>query len=465
MTQDSIAVRRSHRRDRLPWLQLLGASAVLAGLAACAGPETPQMPATQEAAQYREHARNYYQPPGPAWDPWGPYVTEAAQRFDVPENWIRAVMHQESGGQEFAVSAPGAMGLMQVMPFTYDLMRQQYNLGDDAYDPHNNILAGVAYIRQMYDIYGSPGFLAAYNAGPGRLDDFLTRNRALPAETRHYVAMIGPQLAFDSPRNRSEADMMAMNHATADYRMARNQHAPADPALSRSVELAWARRGGGSSEQGEEVAEAAPSIRQTSSPVATSVANAWARRGVAAAPVQVADATPTRVTEQFAPAPTPVQAPVRPVEIVAPTQPAMQLAEARMVSRPSAELADSVAEAPDTIPARAGRHARFRLVNSAMAETMPWHSPGARGAATAGNWAIQVGAFGSAGAANEAAGSARAHAGNLLDHAHAEVASIHERHGKLFRARLTGLSRAAAEQACGHMRRGACIVVSPDGEG
>ena len=462
MTQDSNAVRISHRRDRFPFARLLGAAAVLAGLAACAGPETPQMPATQEAAQYREHARNYYQPPGPAWDPWGPYISEAAQRFDVPENWIRAVMHQESGGQEFAVSAPGAMGLMQVMPFTYDLMRQQYDLGDDAYDPHNNILAGVAYIRQMYDIYGSPGFLAAYNAGPGRLDDFLTRNRALPAETRHYVAMIGPRLAFDSPRNRSQADMMAMNHATADYREARNQHAPADPALSHTVELAWARRGGGSNtEQGEEVAEAAPPVTHTSSPVAASVRNAWAARGVVA-PVQ--PQAPVQVAESFTPAPTPAQAPVRPVEIVAPTQPAVQLADARMVSRPSAELADSVAEAPDTLPARAGRHLRFRLVNAAMAETMPWHSPGARGATTAGNWAIQVGAFGSAGAANEATGSARAHAGNLLDHAHAEVASIHERHGKLFRARLTGLSRAAAEQACEHMRRGACIVVSPDGE-
>ena len=458
MTQDSNAVRIAHRRDRFPFARLLGAAAVLVGLAACAGPETPQMPATQEAAQYREHARNYYQPPGPAWDPWGPYITEAAQRFDVPENWVRAVIHQESGGQEFAVSAPGAMGLMQVMPFTYDLMREQYSLGEDAYDPHNNILAGVAYIRQMYDIYGSPGFLAAYNAGPGRLDDFLTRNRPLPAETRHYVAVIGPQLAFDSPRNRSEADMMAMNHASADYRMARNQRAPTDPALSRSVELAWARRGGGTSEQGEEVAEATPPVMHTSSPVAASVRNAWAQRGVVApAPVQVAEA--------FTPAPTPVQAPVRPVEIVAPTVPAIQLAEARMVSRPSAELADSVAEAPDAMPARAGHPLRFRLVNSAMAETMPWHSAGARGAATAGNWAIQVGAFGSAGAANEAAGSARAHAGNLLDHAHAEVASIHERHGKLFRARLTGLSRAAAVQACEHMRRGACIVVSPDGDG
>ena len=440
---------------------MCGAACTLAGLAACAGPG-PQIPATQEAAQYREHARNYYRPPGPAWDPWGPYITEAAQRFDVPENWVRAVMHQESGGQEFVVSQKAAMGLMQVMPFTYDLMRDQYGLGDDPYDPHNNILAGVAYIRQMYDIYGSPGFLAAYNAGPGRLDDFLTRNRPLPAETRQYVAIIGPQIAFDSPRSRSDADMMAMNHATADYRFSRNERAPNNPGLTRSVELAWARRDGGASETGEEVAEAAPApVAASVRPNASAVRNAWAQRGVVSAPVEVAQASPAR--ETFAPIPTPQAASLRPVEMVAPTAPAIRLADARIVSRPGAELSDSVAEAPEAVPVGTGRRTRFRLVNAAMAETMPWRAPGARGAATAGNWAIQVGAFNSAGAANEAAGSARAHAG--LGHARSEVAPVRERRGELYRARLTGLSRAAAEQACEHLHGRACIVVSPAGEG
>ena len=64
------------------------------------------------------------------------------------------------------------MGLMQVMPGTYEGLRQRYGLGDDPYDPHDNILAGTAYLKEMYDRFGSPGFLAAYNAGPGRVDDF-----------------------------------------------------------------------------------------------------------------------------------------------------------------------------------------------------------------------------------------------------------------------------------------------------
>ena len=54
------------------------------------------------------------------------------------------------------------MGLMQVMPRTYDMLRQRYGLGGDPYEPHDNIMAGTAYIREMYDRYGSPGV-------PGRL--------------------------------------------------------------------------------------------------------------------------------------------------------------------------------------------------------------------------------------------------------------------------------------------------------
>ena len=90
-------------------------------------------------------------------------------------------------------------------------MRDRYNLGDDPFDPHDNIMAGVAYMREMYDIYGSPGFLAAYNAGPHRLDDYLANIRPLPDETRRYVAMIGPNMRGVYPNNRSPAEQYAMN--------------------------------------------------------------------------------------------------------------------------------------------------------------------------------------------------------------------------------------------------------------
>jgi len=167
---------------------------------------------------HAQHARSHgnYTPPGPPEDPWGPYIREASARFDVPDKWIRSLMRVESGGRLYQngnliTSGAGAMGLMQVMPGTYDELRDRHNLGDDPFDPHDNIMAGVAYMREMYDIYGAPGFLAAYNAGPARLDDYLANNRPLPDETRRYVAMIGPNLQGARPNNPSPAESYAMN--------------------------------------------------------------------------------------------------------------------------------------------------------------------------------------------------------------------------------------------------------------
>ena len=163
--------------------------------------------------------RTDYPQPGPWGDPWRPYIREAADRFDVPERWVRAVMRRESGGHEYRhgraiVSRAGAMGLMQLMPQTYAEMQAQYGLGGDPFEPHDNIFAGTAYIRLLYARYGSPAFLAAYNAGPQRLDDFLGSGRRLPNETVDYVAAVAPDLGritFDpSPaqdRVRLAADM------------------------------------------------------------------------------------------------------------------------------------------------------------------------------------------------------------------------------------------------------------------
>ncbi|ODU18113.1 MAG: lytic transglycosylase [Sphingomonas sp. SCN 67-18] len=126
-------------------------------------------------------------------DPYAVFVTEAAQRFGIPEAWIRAVMRVESRGDVRAVSPKGAMGLMQIMPDTWASLRARHGLGPNPYDPRDNILAGAAYLREMHDRYGSPGFLAAYNAGPGRYEEYLA-GRPLPAETRAYVAMLAPVL-------------------------------------------------------------------------------------------------------------------------------------------------------------------------------------------------------------------------------------------------------------------------------
>jgi hypothetical protein len=125
------------------------------------------------------------------------FVAEAALRFGIPTSWITAVMQAESRGVVRAVSPKGAMGLMQIMPDTWSGLRSRYGLGPNPFDPHDNIVAGAAYLRELHDRYGTAGFLAAYNAGPRRYEDHLTSGRPLPAETQAYVSALAPLLRED----------------------------------------------------------------------------------------------------------------------------------------------------------------------------------------------------------------------------------------------------------------------------
>lgn len=147
---------------------------------------------TSAAAAKAQDAPSAMQTTG---DPLAAHVTEAAQRFSMPEHWIRAVMRAESAGDRFAISSAGAIGLMQVMPDTWAELRLRYGLGSDPFVPRDNILAGTAYLREMLDRYGNIGaMLAAYNAGPARYDEYVSTGRTLPAETRAYVAALAPLL-------------------------------------------------------------------------------------------------------------------------------------------------------------------------------------------------------------------------------------------------------------------------------
>jgi hypothetical protein len=126
------------------------------------------------------------------------FINEASQRFAIAPNWIRSVQSIESAGDVHARSPKGAMGLMQIMPATWAELRKRYNLGNDPYDPHDNILAGTAYLRELLDRYGSPGVFAAYNAGPSRYEEHLA-DGSLPDETRAYVVKLANLLAIELP--------------------------------------------------------------------------------------------------------------------------------------------------------------------------------------------------------------------------------------------------------------------------
>jgi soluble lytic murein transglycosylase-like protein len=154
--------------------------------------------------------------PAEASAPFAAFVAEASQRFGIPAAWIRALMRIESSNDVRAVSPKGAMGLMQLMPDTWAYLRARYRLGSDPFDPRENIIAGTAYMRELYDRYGAPGFLSAYNAGPGRYDEFLASGRPLPAETRAYVAQLAPLVGGEaSPAvvAVAAADPLAWTHA------------------------------------------------------------------------------------------------------------------------------------------------------------------------------------------------------------------------------------------------------------
>ena len=152
-------------------------------------------------------------------DRWQPFISEASKRFAVPEKWIRAVIRVESGGRTFLFGKPitsgaGAMGLMQLMRDTYDEISTRNGLGADPYNARDNILAGTAYLRELYTKYGYPHLFAAYNAGPGRLEDHLYKGQALPAETRVYV-----RLATDGavPASFGEAKVAARKNPKAKH--------------------------------------------------------------------------------------------------------------------------------------------------------------------------------------------------------------------------------------------------------
>jgi soluble lytic murein transglycosylase-like protein len=158
-------------------------------------------------------------------DRWQPMIAEASLRFGIPTPWIERVIRAESGGNTMlhgrpTVSRVGALGLMQLMPATWAEMRFGQALGLDPHDPHDNIIAGTAYLRAMYDRFGYPGLFAAYNAGPGRYAAYLRGAGTLPGETRAYLAEVAGDRAV-VPKNEQPTPvntLFAVRNDRADSR-------------------------------------------------------------------------------------------------------------------------------------------------------------------------------------------------------------------------------------------------------
>ncbi len=457
-----------------------------------------------------EAPEHYYPPPGPPDDPWGPYIREAAARYAVPEQWVRAVMQQESGGQEQAVSPVGAMGLMQVMPETYQGLQARYGLGDDPYDPHNNILAGTAYIREMYERFGSPGFLAGYNAGPDRVDLYLAGSSDLPDETVNYLAAVTPNLGDAVPLSgplalyasarpsraiRAGANVASLaagcdlnraydpNHPCSSLEQAAVAPAPYQPVFAEQT-------GAGGCNL---------NIAYDPSRPCTSLGQA----AVAAAPPQpafvqqaAAPATPQPALEQQAAVSPPPQPAFVQQAAPATPQPALaQQAAGSALPQPTARtrlaFADgcdpdiafdpdrpchtesaagggmSPAEAalPATMPTTLARYQPSPLLPSRP--SLASAPPGAAGshllAIPDRDWAIQVGAFANPNLARAVAENARTQAPGQLRSAALALPPTPGGGSVLYRARLVNLSASAASDACWQLnqRQLPCVVVQP----
>ncbi|HWK46058.1 MAG TPA: transglycosylase SLT domain-containing protein [Stellaceae bacterium] len=229
---------------------------------------------------------------------------EASNRFSIPDRWIREVMRRESGGQQYingrlTTSGAGAIGLMQVMPSTYEDLRNAHNLGPDPYDPHDNILAGTAYIRDMYQRFGSPAFLGAYNAGPQRLADFMSGARPLPSETVAYMAAVAPRLG------------PAMSSGPIAVAQVQPAPAPAAPVMSAAVETVGASDSSGTI--GGRTLEAVwntPAAPPARLPFSVGPSVAAPPVPVQSAPLQSAPTQPVVVAQPIAVAPVSAPAPV-----------------------------------------------------------------------------------------------------------------------------------------------------------
>jgi cell division septation protein DedD len=317
-------------------------------------------------------------------------------------------MHQESGGHEYqnghlTRSGSGAMGLMQLMPATWSELAAEFGLGDDPYEPHDNIMAGTGYIRQLYNRFGSPGFLAAYNAGPGRLEQYLENGGSLPDETVNYVASISPNLG---------------------------DAVPAVTTAASPVMVASART-------------AAPAYAATRNTVAQNVA-------VAGPVARTSDGCLRNVDAAYDPSNCLVDRDVPhpdPVEPLTAPQPVIEVASAPPVAARQQALPVELASYVE--PGSARSAPAYHL--TPVTYTHP---------ASGGGWAVQVGAFSSGSDARVALEQAQAIIGRKGD-ASPVVTKVSPAAKSLYRARLVGFAAQDATTACRilHSHAVACFAV------
>jgi len=113
-------------------------------------------------------------------------LATAAETNDLPAAFFTRLIWQESRFKPDAVSRAGAQGLAQFMPETARLRGLE-----NPFNPLEAIAKSAQLLADLHREFGNLGLAAAaYNAGPGRVRDWLGRRRPLPGETRAYVMVV-----------------------------------------------------------------------------------------------------------------------------------------------------------------------------------------------------------------------------------------------------------------------------------
>lgn len=414
------------------WFRVLLGLLPILTLAACAG---------HSGGVSAYAPTQYYAPPGPPDDPWGPYIREAASRYDIPAQWIRAVMAQESGGEEQAVSPVGAIGLMQVMPGTYDELRDSEGLGDDPFNPHDNILAGAAYIKQMYDRYGAPGFLAAYNAGPGTVDNYLAGGGPLPDETVNYLAAVTPNLGSEVP----------LSGPFARYASASGGVAPSLAGFATGCDVNAAY----DPDHPCAAAPPPPDVGASAMP---------ATAGACDADMAYDPANPCTAASPAANGAETASGSCDTDTAFDPDNPCHPVETASAAPVPAPEAAPSASNDNSALYQPAVASPAPPVTAPATSNETPAPAPAIARAGTppSGTWAIQVGAFATPGLAQAVAEGAKAEAPDLLGDAGIALPPMAPFGGLvLYRAQLVNLTPASAINACAALnhRQLPCIVL------
>ena len=133
-------------------------------------------------------------------------IAREARRAGFSPEFVLAVIRVESGGDPFAVSPKGALGLMQLRPRTAEAVARgigvRWNGRATLFDPVTNVRLGVAYLERLRVRYGNLSIaLAAYNWGPARISEMLRRSEPIPAgySRRVLEACRGPAVVVGRP--------------------------------------------------------------------------------------------------------------------------------------------------------------------------------------------------------------------------------------------------------------------------